>query len=100
MDNIDQFITPELRAAVQRFGFDKVAAAMYGVPVLNEKTASEIIGAKLMSRLSEWEQVKVGMKALKAIAPKTLSPEEEKKKKEHEGHEMAVHMLADHALGI
>lgn len=99
MENIDQLISPELRAAVQRFGFDKVAAAMYGVSVVNEKTASEIIGAKLMSRLSEWEQVKVGMKALKAIAPK-VSPDDEKKKKEHEGKEMAVHMLADHALGI
>jgi hypothetical protein len=67
MNDIDQFITPELRAAVDRFGFDKVAAKMYGVEEINEKTASEIVGVKLMTRLAEWRQVATGLEALQEL---------------------------------
>jgi hypothetical protein len=67
MNDLDQYVTPALREAVQRFGFDKVAAQMYGVDEINEKTASEIIGAKLMTRLAEWRHVTAGLSALKAL---------------------------------
>jgi len=67
MENIDQFIAPELREAVQRFGLNKVAATMYGVDEINEKTAADIIGTKLMTRLAEWRQVNQGLNALKDL---------------------------------
>lgn len=67
MENLDQFITPELRDAVQRVGFAKLAAKMYGVEEINEKTASSIIGTKLMTRLAEWKQVSTGLAALKDL---------------------------------
>lgn len=67
MDDIEKFVSPELRTAVQRFGFDKVAAKMYGVEEINEKTASEIIGTKLMTRLAEWRTVSTGLRALRAL---------------------------------
>jgi hypothetical protein len=67
MDDIEKFVSPELRTAVQRFGFDKVAAKMYGVEEINEKTASEIIGTKLMTRLAEWRTVSTGLRALRSL---------------------------------
>jgi hypothetical protein len=67
MEKIDQMITPEIRAAVQRFGFNKVAAKMYGVDEINEKTAATIVGTNLMNRLSEWKQVTTGLAALKDL---------------------------------
>jgi len=67
MNDIDKLISPELRAAVQRFGFNKVAAAMFGVEEINGKTASEIIGGKLMTRLAEWKAIDSGLAALKDL---------------------------------
>ncbi len=67
MNDLDKFISPELRDAVQRFGFDKVAAKMFGVPEIDEKTASEIVGVKLMTRLAEWRQVETGLNALAVL---------------------------------
>lgn len=72
MDDIEKFISPELRTAVQRFGFDKVAAKMYGVAEINEKTASEIIGTKLMTRLAEWRTVSTGLHALAQLEKTAL----------------------------
>lgn len=67
MDNLEQYISPELREAVQRFGFHKVAATVFGVDEINEKTASTIVGTKLMTRLAEWRQVSAGLAALKDL---------------------------------
>ena len=67
MDKLDQAISPQLREAVLRFGFNKVAAKMYGVDDITDKTAAEIIGTKLMTRLAEWKQVSTGLEALKAL---------------------------------
>jgi hypothetical protein len=67
MQDFDKFISPELRAAVQQFGFHKVAAKMFGVAEISEKTASEIVGTKLMTRLAEWRQVETGLKALQGL---------------------------------
>lgn len=73
MEDFDKFITPELRNAIQRFGFDKIAAKMYGVEEINEKTASEIIGSKLMTRLAEWRQVEKGLDALASLEKTSFS---------------------------
>lgn len=73
MEDFDKFITPELRNAIQRFGFDKIAAKMYGVAEINEKTASEIIGSKLMTRLAEWRQVEKGLDALASLEKTSFS---------------------------
>jgi len=73
MNDLDKFISPELRGAVQRFGFDKVAAKMFGVPEINEKTASEIVGTKMMTRLAEWRQVETGLDALMSLEKSAFS---------------------------
>lgn len=73
MNDLDKFISPELRDAVQRFGFDKVAAKMFGVPEITEKTASEIVGTKLMTRLAEWRQVETGLNALVGLEKSAFS---------------------------
>lgn len=67
MEKINQFASPELREALQRFGFNKLAAHMYGVDEINQKTAATIVGTKLMTRLAEWKQVNVGLAALKEL---------------------------------
>lgn len=67
MDTINEAISPQLREAVRRFGFNKVAAKMYGVTDITDKTAAEIIGSKLMTRLAEWKQVSTGLAALKKL---------------------------------
>jgi len=65
--DLEKHISPDLRESVQRFGFDKVAAKMFGVEEINEKTASVLIGTSLMTRLAEWNQVSVGLAALKDL---------------------------------
>lgn len=67
MKDLDKHISTELREAITRFGFDKVAAKMYGVETINEKTASTIIGTKMMTRLSEWKNINAGLAALKDL---------------------------------
>ena len=67
MDKIDEAISPQLREAVQRFGFHKVAAKMYDVPEIYDGTATRIIGTKLMTRLAEWREISTGLAALKAL---------------------------------
>jgi hypothetical protein len=67
MDQIENAISPELREAVRRFGFHKVAAKMYGVAELDDVAAARIIGTKLASRLAEWRNVAKGLEALKAL---------------------------------
>jgi hypothetical protein len=67
MHDINDFASPELREAVRRFGFDKVAAAVYGVDEITDKTATTIIGTNLMTRLAEWRTVSTGLNALKNL---------------------------------
>lgn len=67
MNDLDLNISPELREAVRRFGFNKIASKMYGVEEITDKTAAQIIGTKLMTRLAEWRQVNEGLAALKEL---------------------------------
>jgi hypothetical protein len=67
MQDLTEFIAPEFHEAVRRFGFNKIAAKMYGVEEIDAKTASEIIGAKMMTRLAEWRQIQKGLSALTSL---------------------------------
>jgi hypothetical protein len=67
MDDLGQYCAPELHEAVRRFGFDKVAARMYGVEEITEKTAANILGEKMMTRLAEQRTVAAGLAALKSL---------------------------------
>ncbi len=67
MDDFDKHVSPELREAISRFGFHKVAARMYGVADITDKTASEIVGRKLMTRLASWRAIQSGLAALKTL---------------------------------
>lgn len=69
-ENLKDYIAPEFYEAVRRFGFHKVAAAIYGVNEINEKTASEIIGSHLMTRTAEWRSVTAGIESLRGLANK------------------------------
>ena len=67
MDDIMQFMPAELKQAIQTHGFHKLAAKMYGVDEINVKTASEIIGRKLLERKAEWNTINTGLAALKDL---------------------------------
>lgn len=67
MDHLEQFIAPETKEAIRRFGLHKVAAKMYGVEEINEEVASSLIGNRFMTRLAEWRQVQAGLTALKEL---------------------------------
>lgn len=67
MDDLDKFVSPQLLNLLQNGAFHKVAAKMYGVDEINEKTASQIIGTKLMTRLAEWKQINTGLAALQEL---------------------------------
>lgn len=68
MDDILQQIPAELKQALQTHGFHKIAAKMYGVEEINLKTASEILGRKLLARRSEWNTINSGLAALKDLS--------------------------------
>lgn len=67
MENLNDYISPEVYEAVRRFGFDKVAARVYGVAEIDEKTAAEIIGKRLLSRTAEMRQIHEGLRALEGL---------------------------------
>lgn len=68
MDDLSKLIPPELQRAVAVHGFHKLAAKMYGVDEINEKTAAEIIGTKLAARRAEWRGIFSGLQALNDVS--------------------------------
>ncbi len=70
MKDLDNAIPQQLRDAIAKFGFAKVAAQMYGVSEINEKTASVIVGTNLMTRLAEARQIETGLSALEQLIGK------------------------------
>lgn len=66
-DGLKDYIAPEVYEAINRFGFDKVAAAVYGVEAIDEKVATEIIGRRLMERTAEQKLIRTGLAALKEL---------------------------------
>lgn len=72
MNDLDNSIPQQLRDAIAKFGFAKVAAQMYGVPEINEKTASVIVGTNLMTRLAEARQIETGLAALAELEKTAL----------------------------
>lgn len=68
MSDIDQHVTPTLREAIRRFGFHKVAAKVYGVTEITEKTATQIIGERLLARQAEWRNISSGLRALQDLS--------------------------------
>lgn len=67
-DGLKDYISPEVYEAINRFGFDKVAAAVYGVDAIDEKVAAQIIGKRLMERTAEQRVIRTGLAALKELA--------------------------------
>ena len=70
MKDLDNAIPQQLRDAIAKFGFAKVAAQMCGVSEINEKTASVIVGTNLMTRLAEARQIETGLSALEQLIGK------------------------------
>lgn len=64
MDDIFDMIPPEVAMAIAAHGFDKVAAQVYGVEELNERTAAEIIGQDMFRRMYDWRNINAGLAAL------------------------------------
>lgn len=57
----------EIVQCVQTHGFHKLAAAMYGLPEINERTVAEFIGTKLATQQQEWRDITSGLVALKNL---------------------------------
>jgi hypothetical protein len=57
----------EIVQAVQTHGFHKLAAAVYGLPEINEHTVAEFIGTKLATQQQEWRDITSGLAALTSL---------------------------------
>ena len=57
----------EIVQAVATHGFHKLAAAVYGLPEINEHTVAEFIGTKLATQQQEWRALTSGLTALKNL---------------------------------
>jgi len=64
IDEVMEELPPEIGDAVRRFGFPKLAAAVYGVEELDLPTSARIIGQKLAERLAERRSLATGLSAL------------------------------------
>lgn len=64
LDSVAQSLPPEIKEAVERFGFEALAAKVYGVEKLDEKVACEMIGQKLAMRLFERRTLAAGLSKL------------------------------------
>ena len=66
-EEIDALIPTSLKQAIATHGLAKIAAQMFGVAAVTEKSASEIIGTKLMQRTAEWRNIRSGLMALEDL---------------------------------
>lgn len=57
----------EIVQAVQNHGFHKLAAAVFGLPEINERTVAEFIGTKLATQQQDWRAITSGLDALKKL---------------------------------
>lgn len=57
----------EIVRAVQTHGFHKLAAAVFGLPEINERTVAEFIGTKLATQQQDWRVITSGLDALKKL---------------------------------
>jgi hypothetical protein len=60
-------VPDEVCAAIARFGFDKLAAKVYRVEEVNEKTASSIIGQKLAARVRDRRAIAAGLRDYQTV---------------------------------
>lgn len=64
-------LLPQMPAAivecVQKHGFHKLAAAVYELPEINEKTVGAFLGTKLATQKLEWSEIVSGLKALQGL---------------------------------
>jgi hypothetical protein len=60
-------LSPEIRQCVATHGFHKLAAAVYGLPEINEQTVGMFFGTKLASQKLEWSTIVSGLKALQNL---------------------------------
>lgn len=67
LDALMSQMPAEIIQAVQTHGFDKLAAAMYGVPEINEHTVASILGTKMAMQQREWREIVSGLKALQGL---------------------------------
>lgn len=67
LDALMGHMPAEIVEAVQRHGFHKLAAAVYGLPEINEQTVAQFIGTKLATQQQEWRDITSGLDALKNL---------------------------------
>lgn len=67
LDKLMSQMPAEIIRCVETHGFDKLAAAMYGLPEINERTVGEFIGTKLATAQQEWRDITSGLQALKNL---------------------------------
>lgn len=57
----------DIVTCVQNHGFHKLAAAVYGLPEVNERTVAEFIGTKMAMQRQEWSEIVSGLNALRDL---------------------------------
>lgn len=73
MNDLSQYISPELRAVIASGNFHKLAARMYGLTpaadgLIDEASVLKYMGTKLASRRAEYKQITAGINALNAFS--------------------------------
>lgn len=67
LDALMSHMPAEIVQAVQQHGFHKLAAAVYDLPEINERTVAQFIGTKLATQQQEWRDITSGLDALKNL---------------------------------
>jgi hypothetical protein len=67
LDTLLEQMPAEIVQCVQAHGFHKLAAAVYGVSEIDERSVTALIGTKLATSQQEWRAITSGLRALQKL---------------------------------
>ena len=67
LDALMSDMPPAIVECVRKHGFHKLAAAMFEIPEINERSIALHIGTKLATQKLEWSDIVSGLTALKSL---------------------------------
>lgn len=68
LDALMSEMPSEIIECVQKHGFDKLAAAVFGLPEINAQSVGQFFGTKLATQQREWKEIVSGLKLLETIS--------------------------------
>lgn len=67
LDALMSQMPAEIVECVQKHGFHKLAAAVFGLPEIDERAVALDIGTKMATQKLEWSEIVSGLKALQSL---------------------------------